>query len=166
VHSARDIFEHEAEETFDGTKRLDDALGRMHEKVSHPEVSKMLDELRLTTQEQARRLEETFQLMGREPRRSESKVMKAFVESFSSFVSEEKPDKEPLDVEAVEIAGGAASYLMDTWEAMLLLAERSGISSAAPKIGDFLHVSHKESKKLSKDIGKLMEPLIELLPPS
>jgi ferritin-like metal-binding protein YciE len=164
VRSARELFQHEVEEMYDGTQRLVEALGPMGKKVSHPDVSKMLDELRTATEEQVRRLEETFQLMGEEPRRSESKIMKGFIDSFSSFVSEEKPEKEALDLEAAEVASDVASYLMDTWEAMLLLAERSGVSSAAPKIGDFLHVSHKEEKKLSKDIGKLLEPLIELLP--
>jgi ferritin-like metal-binding protein YciE len=135
VRSARELFQHEVEEVYDGTQRLLQALGPMGKKVSHSDVSKMLDELRTTTEEQVRRLEETFQLMGQEPRRSESKVMKGFVDSFSSFVSEEKPEKEPLDVEAAEVASDVASYLMDTWEAMLLLAERSGVSSATPKIG-------------------------------
>jgi len=166
MRSARELFEHETQEAYDGADRLQRALERVRTNVSHPELSSKVEEFETASREQHRRLEEIFSLVGQDPKKSESRVIRGYVESFTSFLEQDRPEKEAIDVEAAEFASDVAEYLMQTYEAMPFLAERSGVSHATPKIADLLKVSGKEGKKLGKDLKKLLEPLVELLPAS
>ena len=166
MRSARELFEHETQEAYDGADRLQRALECVRTNVSHPELSSKVEEFETASREQHRRLEEVFSLMGQDPKKSESRVIRGYVESFTSFLEQDRPEKEAIDVEAAEFASDVAEYLMQTYEAMPFLAERSGVSHATPKIADLLKVSGKEGKKLGKDLKKLLEPLVELLPAS
>jgi ferritin-like metal-binding protein YciE len=165
MESARELFEHEVRSMYDGTKRLSPGLERMAKGASHPELATKLDELRTANEEQMRRLEEIFELMGEQPGRSESRPIRGFLDDFASFVKQ-RPEKEPFDVYVAHAAGDIARYVMDDYQSMLLLAERSGVAHTAPRISDLLKVSAREAKKLGKDIQKLADPLVEQLRPS
>jgi ferritin-like metal-binding protein YciE len=166
MESARDLLEHELQAMYDATKRLSSGLQRMAKKASHPALSSKIQDLHKANQEQMRRLEEIFQLVGQKPSRSESKTVRGFLGDFATFANQEKPEKEPLDVYVAHAAADIAQYMMEGYEAMLLLAERSGATHATPKISDLLKVSTRETKKIGKDIQKLTDPLVEQLRPS
>jgi ferritin-like metal-binding protein YciE len=82
------------------------------------------------------------------------------------MIREEKPETEPLDVQAAETASDICQYLMQSYQTMLMLAERSGVTHSTPKVADLLKVSSREEKKIGQDIQKLSDPLIEQLRPS
>src|SRR5205085_6587832 len=103
MRSARELFEHETEEAYDGTNRLQPALERVRKSVSHPELSSKIEAFQTASREQYRRIEEIFSLMGQEPKKGESRVIRGHVESFTSFLEQERPEKEAIDVEAAEI---------------------------------------------------------------
>src|SRR5204863_2717927 len=133
MESARDLFEHEVKSMYDGAKQLARGLDQIRKKASHPELSSKIDDLRKASQEQARRLEEVFELMSQKAERSESRSVRGLLEDFSTMIKEEKPEKEPLDVHAAETASDIAEYRMQGYSTMLMLAERSGGSHATPK---------------------------------
>ena len=166
MDSARALFRHEVNSLLDGTKQLSTELRKMHDKASHPELRSKVDDLRTSTEEQHRRLEEIFGLMGEEPQTTESLTLRGFVGEVDALVKQEKPDKEPMDVYLAHTASDIAAYLTDEYESMLLLAERSGVNHASPKVSDLLKVSGKETKKIGNDIHKLVETLVEQLRPS
>jgi hypothetical protein len=80
-------------------------------------------------------------------------------------VKVQKPEKQALDVLTCDTASHIVQYLMEDYETLLLLAERSGVAHSAPRVSGHLKVSLREAKKFAKDVQKLAEPLIELLPP-
>jgi ferritin-like metal-binding protein YciE len=67
MKSARDLFQHELESLYDGTKRFVSALQQMRKRSSHADLSTKLEELRKAAEEQSRRLEDIFHLMGEKP---------------------------------------------------------------------------------------------------
>ena len=166
MESAQDLFEHELQSVYDGTKRLLRGFEQIGKRASHPELSTKIQELKTASEEQARRLEDIFHLMGRKPQRSESRAIQGLLQEFTDAVKEQKPEKEPLDVLACETASDVAQYLMQSYETLLLLAERSGVTHSAPRVSGHLKVSLREQKKLSKDVQRLAEPLIEQLRPA
>lgn len=166
MESARELFHHEARSLLDGTKQLGRGLQKMAKKASHPELRSKIEDLRTATEEQRRRVEEIFSLMGEKETTTDSLTLRAILGEVDSFVSQEKPDKEPLDIYLAHTASDVANYLMDEYESMLLLAERSGITHATPKVSELLKVSGKECKKIGTDIHKMIEPLIEQVRPS
>ncbi len=166
MESAQELFEHELQSVYDGTKRLLRALEQIAKRASHPELTTKIRELRTASEEQARRLEDIFHLMGRRPQRSESRAIQGLLHEFTDTVKEQKPEKEPLDLLACQASSDIAQYLMHSYETLLLLAERSGAAHSAPRVSGHLKVSLREEKKLGKDIQGLAEPLIEQLRPA
>jgi ferritin-like metal-binding protein YciE len=166
MESARELFEHEVQSLYDGAKRLSRGLEQMGKHASDPQLASKVDDLRKANEEHLRRLEEVFDLMGQKPSRSEAKTIRGMIEEFNDFVREQKPEKAPLDVYTAHAASDVAHYVMEEYQAMLLLAERSGIAHSSPKVSDLLKVSTKEAKKIGKDIQKLTESLVEQLRPA
>lgn len=165
METAQDLFQHELRSMYDGAKRLARPLVTMAKATSSPDLSTQVEDLGSILQEQTRRLEEIFELLGEKPAKQESTTIQGFIEEFRSFRGE-RPSKETMDVFVAHVAADIASYAMDEYESMLQVAEHAGVTNASPKIADNLQVSMKEHKKLQKDVKKLTEKLIQQLRPA
>jgi ferritin-like metal-binding protein YciE len=165
MESARDLFEHLARSMYDATKRLERGLSTLAGDVSDSQLTTSVRDLQSDVAEQRKRLEQIFGLLDQKPAAEESTTIKAMLAEISTL-KKQRPHKEAFDAFAGSSASDITQYSMDTFETMLQLAEQSGITTAAPKIGDNLHVSMKEHKKLNKDLKKLNEQLVQRLRPS
>ncbi|MCA1831778.1 MAG: DUF892 family protein, partial [Actinobacteria bacterium] len=82
METAHELFEHELQSAYDGVKRLERGLGPMTKAASHPQLSTRVGDLNTAVKEQARRLEEIFELIDQKPQKQESKAVKAFLDEF------------------------------------------------------------------------------------
>jgi ferritin-like metal-binding protein YciE len=165
MESARQLFEHLARSMYDATKRMERDIAKWAADVSDSQLTTSVQDLHSDVGEQRKRLEEIFELLDQKPATEESATIKAMLAEVSTL-KKQRPGKEVFDAFAGSSAGDITQYSMDTFETMLQLAERSGVTTAAPKIGDNLQVSMKEHKKLHKDFKKLNEQLLQRLRPS
>ena len=165
MESARDLFDHLLRSMYDGTRRLERGIAQIAGGISDAQLTKSMEDLRSDVGEQTKRLEEIFELIDEKPATEESSTVNAMLGEVSAL-KKQRPNKAVFDAFAGSTAAGITQYSMDTFETILQLAERSGVTTSAPKVADNLEVSRKEHKKLHKDLQKLNEQLMERLRPS
>lgn len=165
MESARDLFLHDARSMYGGTRRLERGLPKVEERVGEMQLTNLIRELQAASGEQAKRLEEVFELVDERAKQEASPVIDGFLQE-ASTLSRERPVKQVGDVFIAETASGIARHCMQTFQGMLQIAEQAGITTAVPRVGDALEVCVKEHKKLSKDLQKLTEKLIGQMRPS
>jgi ferritin-like metal-binding protein YciE len=165
MDSARTVFEHEARSMYDGMKRLERGLAQIEKRTGETELTKLVRALRAAAAEQTKRLEDVFGMLDQRPSSDPSHVVEAFLEE-EAVARRSRAAKPVYDLLVATTAGDLAQYAMQTFESMSQTAERAGITTSAPRIGDALDVCAKEHRKLRKDLQKLQGKLLEQVPPS
>jgi hypothetical protein len=81
-------------------------------------------------------------------------------------VSRNGSSPEVLDLYAAQIASDVSQYLQSSFQRMLQLAERSGLTQSMPKIGRLLEPGFKETKRSGRRLQKRVDKLVERLRPN
>src|SRR5205823_8241595 len=113
---ALDLFLHELRSTYDGERRIVRGLKTMERKVSNADLRPLVEDLRRASEEHVGRLEEAFELIGEDPKTQESSSVKGLLQEFSSFVRDEHPTPEVLDLYAADHAMSLAQEGMAEYE--------------------------------------------------
>lgn len=165
MQSAHDLLEHELAEAYDSGKRTVRALNSMKKRVGSPDLRQKLDEMRTAIEEHLRRLKDIFDLLQQRPAVSTASATRGFVERYMTLARRTKA-KEAIDVVAANAAAELASHAERSYKHLMKLAEHAGATHAAPKLDDLLDLNMKESKRLAKDLDKLIDNLIDHVRPA
>ncbi len=158
--TARELFEHELRDIYDAEKKLVRATQSMAKKVTNKELSASFREHSSVTENQVARLEKVFETLGRKPRREKCKGIDGLIEEFTSFVNEESPSPEVLDVFATGAAGKVEHYEIAAYRSLINLAGRLGLDDAVSLFEQTLQEEEETAQQLevtAESLGKKLE---------
>ncbi len=159
--TAKELFEHELRDIYDAEKKLVRATQSMAKKVSDKELSNSLMQHSKVTEKQAARLEKVFGSIGRRPRREKCKGIDGLIEEFTSFVKDEKPSREVLDVFATGAGMKVEHYEMVSYRSLISLATELGLNDAVSLFEQTLNEEQEAAEQLetaSQRLGKKLDP--------
>ena len=159
--TARELFEHELRDLYDAEKKLVRATQSMAKKVSDKELSASIMEHSRVTENQAARLEKVFEIIGRKPRREKCKGIDGLIEEFTSFVKEENPSPEVLDVFATGAGQKVEQYEIVSYRSLIKLASELGLNDAVSLFEQSLDEEQETAEELeaaAERLGKKLEP--------
>ena len=155
AETPQELFEHDVQDLYDAEQKLVRALERMAKKASDRELAKGFAAHAKTTRRQARRLEQVFRTLGRRPKRHTCAGINGLIEEYATFVRDEKPSEEVLDVFSVAAALKVEHYEIVAYKDLVALAQQLGNDTAASLL--------QETLKEEEDTAKLLEGLSERL---
>lgn len=155
------LFGHELRDVYDAEMKLVRATQSMAKKVKDKELSASLLEHSKVTENQAARLEKVFEIMGRKPRRQKCKGIDGLIEEFTSFVQEEKPSPDVLNVFATVAGQKVEYYEIVSYRSLIRLATELGLNDAVSLFEQNLEEEQRAAEELeaaSERLGKTLEP--------
>jgi ferritin-like metal-binding protein YciE len=155
AETPQELFEHDVQDLYDAEQKLVRALERMAKKASDRELAKGFAAHAKTTRRQARRLEQVFRTLGRRPKRHTCAGINGLIEEYATFVRDEKPSEEVLDVFSVAAALKVEHYEIVAYRDLAKLAQQLGNETAASLL--------QETLKEEEATAQLLEGLSERL---
>lgn len=146
------LFEHELEDIYFAEHELVDALEELAEQVDDEEAERALLDHRDTTEEQANRIEEVFDMISEPPDEEECEAIEGILEEQRHF-AEDDPGQEVLDLVNLTTAQKAEHYEIAAYGNLAVLADRLDMEEA----GDVLHRNLEEEKEFLQELKDLTE---------
>jgi ferritin-like metal-binding protein YciE len=165
MESARDLFEYELTSASDASSRSRSVLQPIAAKVTNAQLRSLLEGFTDELGEQTRRLHEATELVGRIDGAEPSKPVRAMLDEMRSMVRQAAAP-ELLDLSVAHAATDVAQYLQSSYEGLMQLAERSGLTHSTPEVGGFIEPCLKETKRSARKLQKQIEKLVEHVRPN
>lgn len=151
-----ELFEHELKDIYDAENKLSRELQNMAEKASDERLSEGFLLHKQQTDGQIKRLEEVFGAIDKKPSRETCDGIKGLLKEYKSFVEEEDPSPELLDVFSTGAALKVEFYEMAAYDSLIKLAQKEGLGDAVSLLQENLNEEQETAKKLealSRDLG-------------
>jgi ferritin-like metal-binding protein YciE len=152
-----ELFEHELKDIYDAEKKLSRELESMAKKVSDEQLAEGFLEHKQQTDGQIKRLDDVFGLLDKKPSRETCHGINGLIKEFKSFVNEEKPSPELLDVFATGASLKVEHYEMAAYKSLIKLARQAGLSDAVSLLEENLSEEEETARKLealSEELGQ------------
>jgi len=148
MQTAHEFFIHELTDMLSAERQLVEALGKQAEESTRPELKKAFESHREQTQKQVERLEQCFEEIGEEPEETECKGMKGLIEEHDSFVEEEDPSEDLIDIFNVGAATKVERYEISEYEELIRLATMMGHKKSVKLLNQNLKEEQQTEKKM------------------
>jgi ferritin-like metal-binding protein YciE len=152
-----ELFEHELKDIYDAENKLSRELEGMAKKASDEQLADGFMEHKQETDGQIKRLEEVFGLVDKKPSRETCHGINGLLKEFKSFISDEKPSPELLDVFATGASLKVEHYEIAAYKSLIQLAQSSGLTQAVSLLEENLSEEQETAGKLellSKRLGQ------------
>lgn len=143
-----ELFEHELKDIYDAENKLSRELESMAKKTSDEELAKALLDHKQQTDGQIKRLEDVFRLVDKKPSREPCHGINGLLKEFKSFVTDEKPSPEVLDVFAIGASLKVEHYEIASYKSLIQLAQQAGLSDAVSLLKQNLSEEQETAAKL------------------
>lgn len=161
MDNAREMLVHELGDLLDAETRLRNALEKMAKKCSNQNLKTLFEDHREETEGQIERLQGVFEDLEEKAKRQPCKGMRGLIEEFETFVKEEKPEDELLDIYACGAAIKVEHYEISAYESMINMARQLGLEEEARQLEETL----QEEKTMLQRLQEIGQELISQLPP-
>jgi ferritin-like metal-binding protein YciE len=151
-----DLFEHELKDIYDAEQKLSRELENMAKKATNEELAEGFLHHQQETEGQIKRLEEVFGIVGNKPSRETCHGINGLIEEYKTFVKEEDPSPELLDVFSSGAALKVEHYEIASYSSLIKLASQAGLTDAVSLLQENLIEEQETAKKLetlSKQLG-------------
>ena len=148
MQTAHEFFIHGLTDILSAERQLLEALGKQAEESTRPELKKAFESHREQTQKQVERLEQCFEEIGEEPEETECKGMKGLIEEHDSFVEEEDPSEDLIDIFNVGAATKVERYEISEYEELIRLATMMGHKKSVKLLNQNLKEEQQTEKKM------------------
>jgi ferritin-like metal-binding protein YciE len=148
MESGKELLEHELKDMYDAETRLLDALQTMASKASDSKLSEAFEMHRDQTRGQIKRLDEVFQSMGSSADRETCEGILGLIKEFDTFVKEEDPSDDVLDVFATSSALKVEHYEVASYKSLIKLAHQAGMNDAVSLLEQNLNEELETARKL------------------
>jgi len=148
MQTAHEFFIHGLTDILSAERQLVEALGKQAEESTRPELKKAFESHREQTQKQVERLEQCFEEIGEEPEETECKGMKGLIEEHDSFVEEEDPSEDLIDIFNVGAATKVERYEISEYEELIRLANLMGHKKSVKLLNQNLKEEQQTEKKM------------------
>lgn len=161
MQTGRELFVHELTDMLDAEQKLIEALGIQAGESTRPELKKAFEAHQQQTEKQAERLRSVFELLGEEPEESECKGIKGLIEEHDTFMQEEEPSEDLVDIFNVGAASKVESYEIQGYASLIQLAEQLGETKAVRLLNQNLKEEQQTLKKMEGFSKKLKPAMLE-----
>ena len=148
-NSLEDLFCHQIEDLYDAEKRLTQALPKMADAASSPQLKSAFQEHLRETEGQVKRLEQIFQQCGKEPSRETCEAMKGLIKEGEEML-EAQGDEQVRDAALIAAAQRVEHYEISGYGTARALAEQLGKTEAAQLLQQTLDEEGGADKKLTQ----------------
>lgn len=157
IQTAHELLIHELQDMLSAERQLIDALQEQAENATNPELKKGFEQHRAQTQKQVERLTQCFEEIGEEPKEVECKGIEGLIEEYKTFIEEEDPSDDIIDVVSIGAASKVESYEINAYESLIQLAESMGHNRSVRLLNQNLREEEQTKAKLEK-LSKKIEP--------
>jgi ferritin-like metal-binding protein YciE len=156
-NSFDDLFSHQLEDVYDAEEQLIDALPKMADASTSSELKNAFNTHLMETREHARRLEQVFGMLGKEPSRTSCPAMKGLVKEGSEVVSA-TGDGRVKDAGLIAAAQRVEHYEIAGYGTVRTFAQHLGKSEAVRLLQETLNEEAETDKKLTGLAEKAINP--------
>jgi ferritin-like metal-binding protein YciE len=147
-NSFQDLFLNQIEDLYDAENRLTEALPKMAEASSSPQLRKAFENHLTETQGHVSRLEQIFRAMNIEPKRETCQAMKGLIAEGEEMIKA-KGDPEIKDAALIAAAQRVEHYEMSGYGTARSFANRLKLAQAAGLLQQTLQEEKAADEKLS-----------------
>lgn len=123
MQTAHEMFLHELKDMLDCEQNLIEALGKQAGESSRPDLQKAFQSHQAQTEKQAERLRQCFELLGEEPEEAECKGIRGLIAEHDTFVEEEDPAEDLMDIFNTVAASKVESYEIQAYNSLIRMAD-------------------------------------------
>jgi len=149
LETIKDLYVHELEDLYDAENQILQALPKMAEAASSPELKRAFEEHRGQTQGQVQRLDRIFQQMGLPPKGIKCKGMAGLLAEGEQFIKE-KAEPDVRDAGLIAEAQKVEHYEIAGYGTARTFAQMIGDSEAARLLQQTLDEEGETDKKLTR----------------
>jgi ferritin-like metal-binding protein YciE len=157
MQTAHEMFVHELTDMLDAEQQLVEALGKQAEESSRPELQKAFQSHQAQTQKQVERLRQVFEALGEEPENAECKGIRGLIEEHDTFVQEEDPAEDLVDIFNTGAAEKVESYEICAYEGLIRMANLMKHTKASKLLQQNLKEEQQTLKKM-QGFSKKLKP--------
>ena len=150
-----ELFQHELKDIYDAENKLSRELKSMAKKATDEQLVDGFREHQQQTEGQIRRLEQVFGILDRKPDREVCHGINGLIKEFKSFVEEEDPSPQLLDVFAASAALKVEHYEISSYNSLIKLANQAGLTEAVSLLQENLTEEEATAQKLDTLSEKL-----------
>ena len=151
MQTAHELFIHELTDILDAERKLVEALGKQAQECSRPDLKKAFESHQAQTRKQVERLEQAFESLEEEPEETECKGIKGLIEEHDTFIEEEDPSEDLIDIFNVGAASKVESYEIQAYTSLIRLADMM----EHKKVSRLLNQNLKEEQQMEQKLVKL-----------
>jgi len=148
-NNLNDLFVHELKDLYDAEHRLTEALPKMADAATSPDLKQAFQMHLRQTRDQIRRLEEVFRGINCDPERSACKAMVGIIDEGSDMVSAKGNDK-VRDAGLISAAQRAEHYEIAGYGTACSFAQQLGRDDLAQILQRSLQEESETDKKLTQ----------------
>lgn len=157
MQTAHEFFIHGLTDMLSAERQLVEALGKQAEESTRPDLKKAFESHREQTEKQVERLEQCFEELGEEPEETECKGIKGLIEEHDTFIEEEDPAEDIIDIFNVGAATKVERYEISAYEELIRLADLMEHKKASKLLNQNLKEEQQTAKKM-ESFGKKLKP--------
>lgn len=157
MQTAHEMFIHELTDMLDAERNLVEALGKQAEESSRPELQKAFQSHQAQTEKQVERLRDCFELLGEQPEDAECKGIRGLIAEHDSFVEEESPTEDLVDIFNTVAATKVESYEIQAYQALIRLADLMEHTKVSRLLNQNLKEEQQTLKKM-EGFSKKLKP--------
>jgi ferritin-like metal-binding protein YciE len=143
------LFLDQLEDLYDAEKRLVDALPKMADAATSPQLKQAFQNHWEETKQQVRRLEQVFQEIGKSPERETCEAMKGLISEGEEMISA-KGDPDVKDAALIAAGQRIEHYEMAGYGTARTFAQRLGLTNAAQLLQETLNEEGEADHKLTE----------------
>lgn len=150
MQSLQELYLDELRDAYDAERQLTQALPKMAEAASSPELRQALEMHLQQTEEQCRRLEQIFQRMGESPEGEPCEAMQGLIEEGQQILEKrDEADPEVLDAAIIAAGNKVEHYEIASYGTLCTYAEMLGDDEAKRLLGQTLEEEKMADQKLT-----------------
>ena len=149
MHTLQHLLVHEVQDLYDAEKQLIEALPRMAEKASHPQLKAAFTGHLRETEQQARRLEQIARMLNVDPDEVSCKAMKGLIKEGEEVIKEGK-DPAVTDAGLIGAAQKVEHYEMAGYGTARAHAQNLGLIEIARLLQQTLDEESAANEKLTR----------------
>ncbi|HEX6937932.1 MAG TPA: ferritin-like domain-containing protein [Longimicrobiales bacterium] len=157
LRSLQDLFVLELKDLYNAEQQILDALPRMAEAASHPELRRAFEQHENVTREQVRRLEQIFDDLGESPKGHKCQGMEGLVREGREMIQQEG-DPAVRDAGLIGAAQRIEHYEIAGYGTARTFAERLGMDQAARLLQQTLDEEGETDHRLTGLAEQVVNP--------
>jgi ferritin-like metal-binding protein YciE len=149
IENLNDLFVHTLQDIYYAEKQIVKALPKMAKQTDSPELGKAFESHLAETEEQVRRLEQVFDLLGEKAKAKKCPAIEGILEESNELMSHIK-DPDTRDAAMLAAAQAVEHYEITRYGTLISWAGLLGMKEAATILGQTLKEEHRADQKLTK----------------